>query len=121
MNYIRRIASYSFRYWERLLLSGITAVLFGLFSAVPTWGLGKVIDIIFVNRQQHLLPLFIFLFFYSFHGKRHFYVCLQLLHAMGWQHGGERYSPRSFQKNNLLPALLFQIKGNGRAHVLLFK
>lgn len=66
MNHVRRIASYSFRYWERLLLSGITAVLFGLFSAVPTWGLGKVVDIIFVNRQEHLLPLFIFLFFVLF-------------------------------------------------------
>jgi subfamily B ATP-binding cassette protein MsbA len=58
-NHLRRILSYTFKYWQRLLASGITATLFGIFSAAPTYGLQHVVDTVFISKKEHLLIPFI--------------------------------------------------------------
>ena len=62
MQTLKRVLSYTKKYWKRLLISGITAALYGLFAAAPTYALKHTVDDIFVKQLNHLLIPFIFLF-----------------------------------------------------------
>jgi len=61
-NNLKRILSYTLKYWKRLLASGITATLFGVFSAAPTYGIQHVVDTVFIARKEYLLIPFIIAF-----------------------------------------------------------
>ena len=66
MNHLKRILNYTTRYWKRLLLSGITASLFGLFSAAPAYIIQHIVDKVFVQKAISLLIPFLVFFFSLF-------------------------------------------------------
>ena len=60
--YLKRMLTYSKRYWKQLLFSGITSTLFGIFAAAPSYVIQHVIDVVIVQKHTHLLLPFVFLF-----------------------------------------------------------
>lgn len=66
MNNLGRVLSYSVRYWKQLTLSIITASLFGIVSALPTYLLKHTVDEVFINHySSYIIPFMggFFLFF----------------------------------------------------------
>ncbi|MBD3231329.1 ATP-binding cassette domain-containing protein [Candidatus Dependentiae bacterium] len=59
MNSLKRILSYTRKYWKLLLISGITSSLYGLFSAAPSYVIKYTVDNVFINKSAHLLIPFI--------------------------------------------------------------
>ena len=59
MNSLKRVLSYTKRYWKFLLLSGVTASFYGLFSAAPTYVIKHTVDEVFGKKLEHLLIPFI--------------------------------------------------------------
>jgi ATP-binding cassette, subfamily B, bacterial MsbA len=66
MSTLNRILSYTKNYWKALLISGITASFYGVFSAAPTYILKYAVDDIFVNKMSNLLIPFIICFILLF-------------------------------------------------------
>jgi subfamily B ATP-binding cassette protein MsbA len=62
MNTIKRILHYAKPYRKTLLISIISAVLFGIVSAVPTYVIKFTIDDIFIKQYHHLIVPFIGIF-----------------------------------------------------------
>lgn len=60
MNVLKRVFSYSKKYWKFLLLSTATASFYGIFAAAPTYVLKFAVDDLFVKKMEHLLIPFIF-------------------------------------------------------------
>ncbi|MBD3273125.1 hypothetical protein GF385_02125, partial [Candidatus Dependentiae bacterium] len=59
MNTLKRILSYTKKYWKYLLLSVITASFYGVFSAAPTYILKHAVDDVFIKKLDYLLIPFI--------------------------------------------------------------
>ncbi len=59
MNSLKRVLNYTKKYWKHLCISGITASLYGLFSAAPTYAIKHTVDEIFVKQISSLLIPFI--------------------------------------------------------------
>lgn len=66
MNTIKRILHYAKPYKKTLLISIVSAVLFGIVSAVPTYVLKFTIDDIFIKQYHHLIVPFICIFMIVF-------------------------------------------------------
>ena len=66
MNSLNRILSYTKKYWFYLLISVITASLYGIFSAAPTYIIKYTVDDVFINKSAHLLIPFIIGFVFLF-------------------------------------------------------
>lgn len=62
MTTLQRVLFYTKKYWQRLSLSILTATLYGLFSAAPTYAIKSAVDDIFVTKSINLIIPFIFLF-----------------------------------------------------------
>jgi len=62
MQTLKRILGYTKRYWKRLVLSGITASLYGLFTAAPTYIIQQLVDKVFGLKLTYLLIPFVLLF-----------------------------------------------------------
>jgi len=58
----KRVLHYSRRYWKQLLISGVCASFFGIFSASPSYLVQHTVDEVFVKRLEHLLIPFILCF-----------------------------------------------------------
>jgi len=81
---LRRILSYTKKYWSRLALSIGSATLYGIFSAAPTYVLKHVIDKIFVNGLQYLIIPFILCFIVLFALKGVFsFASMYYMHWVG--------------------------------------
>ena len=59
MGSLNRVLEYTKRYWQRLVVSIVSATFFGLFSAAPVFLLRHAVDYIFVQGYTHLLLPFI--------------------------------------------------------------
>ena len=59
MKSLKRVLSYTKKYWTFLSLSAATASFYGLFSAAPTYVIKYTVDEVFVKRLDHLLIPFI--------------------------------------------------------------
>ena len=59
MTHTQRLLRYTKPYWKPLTFSLISASLFGLVSALPTYVLRYTIDEVFINRYSHLIIPFI--------------------------------------------------------------
>ncbi|MFC1894321.1 ABC transporter ATP-binding protein [Candidatus Dependentiae bacterium] len=59
MQSLKRILSYTKKYWKFLLISGVTASFYGLFSAAPTYVIKHAVDEIFTKKLESLLIPFI--------------------------------------------------------------
>jgi len=66
MKALKKILSYTKRYWKRLFVSILTASLYGLFSAAPTYVIKHTIDSVFVNKLTHLIIPFLLIFLFLF-------------------------------------------------------
>jgi len=66
MNQLKRVLSYTRPYWKMLTFSMISASLFGLVSAIPTYVLKHTIDEVFINRYSYLIVPFILIFIFIF-------------------------------------------------------
>jgi subfamily B ATP-binding cassette protein MsbA len=62
MKPLPRVLSYTKPYWKVLIFSLITASLFGIVSAIPTYVLKHTIDDIFIKRYSHLIMPFLLAF-----------------------------------------------------------
>ena len=62
MKQLKRVLLYTKPYWKTLLFSLITASLFGVVSALPTYVLRHTIDEIFIKHYSHLIIPFILAF-----------------------------------------------------------
>ncbi len=60
--YLKRLLTYTKKYWQRLTYALIFAALFGLTSAAPTYLLKQTIDDVFIKSYIHLIVPFILLF-----------------------------------------------------------
>lgn len=59
MNALKRVFTYTKRYWKFLALSAATASFYGIFAAAPTYVLKFAVDDLFVKKMEHLLIPFI--------------------------------------------------------------
>lgn len=59
MSQVKRLFSYSKKYWQRLLLSAVTSALFGLFSAAPAYIVQYAVDVVIIKKMTELLAPFI--------------------------------------------------------------
>ncbi len=59
MNALKRVFTYTKRYWKFLSLSAATASFYGIFAAAPTYVLKFAVDDLFVKKMEHLLIPFI--------------------------------------------------------------
>jgi subfamily B ATP-binding cassette protein MsbA len=59
MNTLVRVLRYAKPYWKTLTFSLVTATLFGIVSAAPTYVLKHTVDEVFINRYSHLIVPFI--------------------------------------------------------------
>lgn len=59
MNSIKRVLNYTKKYWKHLGISILTATLFGIFSAAPTYVIKNVVDDVFIKKFENLLIPFI--------------------------------------------------------------
>ncbi|MFH1461675.1 MAG: ABC transporter ATP-binding protein [bacterium] len=59
MTPLKRVLSYTRKYWRFLFLSITTASFYGIFSAAPTYILKYAVDDIFIKKLNHLLIPFI--------------------------------------------------------------
>ncbi|HBS47712.1 TPA: ABC transporter ATP-binding protein [Candidatus Dependentiae bacterium] len=59
MNTLKRIFSYTKKYWKRLVLSIIAATAYGIISAAPTYLIKFLVDKVFVERLTYLLIPFV--------------------------------------------------------------
>lgn len=66
MSTLKKVLSYTKKYWKRLFISILTASLYGLFSAAPTYVIKHMIDKIFVNKLTHLIIPFLLIFLFLF-------------------------------------------------------
>ncbi len=62
MKALKRILRYTKPYWKTLIFSLVTASLYGIVSAVPTYVLKHTIDDIFIQRYSYLIVPFILAF-----------------------------------------------------------
>ena len=84
MTDLQRVLSYTKRYWRRLFLSIITATLYGIFSAAPTYVLKHTVDNVFVEGLKHLIIPFIIGFVLLFALKGLFsYLATYYMHWVG--------------------------------------
>jgi ATP-binding cassette, subfamily B, bacterial MsbA len=58
--------SYTRKYWKMLLLSIISASLYGIVSSLPTWIVKHTVDDIFVSKYHHLIIPFMMCFILFF-------------------------------------------------------
>jgi len=66
MNSLDRVLAYSKKYRKALILSFISAALYGIVSALPTYMLKHTVDEIFVKKYSHLVIPFILVFLVFF-------------------------------------------------------
>lgn len=66
MNSLKKILSYTKKYWKYLGISIIAATLFGAFSAAPMWFIQNTVDDVLVKKLENLLIPFIAIFILLF-------------------------------------------------------
>ncbi|MBM3892914.1 ABC transporter ATP-binding protein [Candidatus Dependentiae bacterium] len=66
MNTLMRVLRYTKPYWKTLTFSLISATLFGIISAAPTYVLKHTVDEVFIKRYNNLIIPFILLFILVF-------------------------------------------------------
>jgi len=84
MNSLQRVLGYTKTYQKALIFSLVSAALYGIASALPTYMLKHTVDEIFINRYSHLIMPFIgiFLLFFTLKGL-FMYLTNYSLHWVG--------------------------------------
>ncbi len=70
MSTLQRLLTYSYVYWKALTLSIISAALFGIVAAIPTYLIKHTIDDIFIKQlHERIIPfLILFMLFFALKG-----------------------------------------------------
>lgn len=84
MDILRRLLSYSQKYWQALVLSIVSAALFGVIAAIPTYLLKHTVDDIFISKLNDRIVPFMLLFMVFFLLKGFFsYLTSYSMHWVG--------------------------------------
>lgn len=84
MSTLKRLLTYSYVYWRPLLLSILSAALFGIIAAVPTYLLKHTVDDIFIKQLSERIIPFILVFMLFFFLKGIFgYLTSYSMHWVG--------------------------------------
>jgi ATP-binding cassette, subfamily B, bacterial MsbA len=84
MKNIKRLWIYSKKYWKVLLLSVVSASVYGIVAALPTWIIKHAVDDIYIKKYSHLIIPFTLLFVLFFVLKGFFmYLTSYSMHWVG--------------------------------------